>query len=459
MMEHGFRHGWCWASGAMTAPHITVAGATTAITRRTSFRKGFLAPWHPLVRDIWLYSLADAQRHTNVAIHHGVMVINHHHLDVTPSSGNLPEFTRRVHVDMSCALNTLLARERYDAPRELWDGRIPHYMRLLDAAAQASHLVYEHVNCVAAGLVDRPEHMPDHVFDFGLWRTGCLEVDRPPVYFDSKRPERLRLYVTPPPLLYLAFGGDLDALIHHMGCLSENAIRSLRAARKRSVAGARRIIRLHPWSEPRSLRESGGERVPSFRIGARGVVAVRMNVEAARETRHFRDAHESARLARRDGDYTQVFPYGTYAMRVVHGASVEHEPSADAFLGRPGPLLCDVKAQLAADAELRVRLRKSSKELSDEVNAALEEEAQQIEQHTALELSELTRAVATISASAVRDATAEANTDERAGRIVRHRFANDHEQRERIDARRVVVLRDRRRGRPSGRRHGSDPPV
>jgi hypothetical protein len=33
-------------------------------------------------------------------------------------------------------------------------------MRLLDAPAQATQLAYERNNCVAAGLVDRPEHMP-----------------------------------------------------------------------------------------------------------------------------------------------------------------------------------------------------------------------------------------------------------------------------------------------------------
>jgi hypothetical protein len=77
----------------MTATRIIVAGATTAITRRTAFRKAFLAPWHELVREIWLYSLALAQAETEVAIHHGVLVINHEHLIVTGLRDNLPEFT------------------------------------------------------------------------------------------------------------------------------------------------------------------------------------------------------------------------------------------------------------------------------------------------------------------------------------------------------------------------------
>jgi len=91
----------------MSAPRIMVSGATTAITRRTTLRKAFLAPWHPMVSGIWLYALADAQRHTDVEIHHGVCAIDHHHVTVTPERDNLPEFTQRFHRDLSCALDTL----------------------------------------------------------------------------------------------------------------------------------------------------------------------------------------------------------------------------------------------------------------------------------------------------------------------------------------------------------------
>jgi len=184
---------------AVTAPRIIVPGATTAITRRTTLRKGFLAPWDPRVQQAWLYSLADAQRNTDVAVHHSNLVIDHHHTNVTPASDNLPEFVRRLHHDVSCSLNTLLTLERYDAPRELFDGRSAHYMRLLDAPAQASHLIYEYLNCVAAGLVDRPEHMPGYGFDFELWLVGHLDVRRPDFYFKHDRPEVMRMEVTPPP--------------------------------------------------------------------------------------------------------------------------------------------------------------------------------------------------------------------------------------------------------------------
>jgi len=432
----------------MTAARIIVSGATTAVTKRTTLRKAFLAPWHPLASQIWLYALADAQRHHHVAVHHGICVINHHHLTVTPSLKNLPEFTRRFHNDLSSALNTLMLRERYDPPRELLDARPPHYMRLLDEGAQASHLIYEHLNCVAAGLVERPEHMPGYVFDFGLWKTGYLEVERPPVYFSESRPERLRLEVTPPPLLYRAFGGDIDALVHHMKRLGDGGLRALRAARTRPVQGARRVQRIHPWDEPRSLRESGGRPMPTFRIGARGIVGQLMDIAAATETRAFRGDYGETREARRDGDLEREFPFGTYAQVVQHGAPVAAAPPPGALVALPGPLLSDVKAELERDRELRARLRDGSSELVEEVSAAFAEEVDDIVGHTGVALSE--SVAVRVSAS---------NEDmETPTVVVRHRFGKPIDTES--GARRVIVLRDRRRGRPpaASAKHGADPP-
>jgi hypothetical protein len=437
----------------VTAPSIVVPGATTALTRRTTLRKAFLAPWHPLVEPCWLYSLADAQRHTGVAVHHSVLNVTHHHTDVTPSFANLPEFIRRFHRDLSCSLHVLLCAERYDAPREIFDDRPTHCMRLLDAPAQASHLVYEHLNPVAAGLVARPEHMPMRTLDFSRWKAGYVEVERPPVYFSEDRPERLRLYLTPPPLLYRAFGGDLDALVHHMGRLVEDGIRALRDVRRRPPTGARALRRLHPWSEPTTLREPGGGPRPTFRSGARGIVGRRQRIDGARDTRRFRAENREARIARRDGDLERRFPYATYGMRVYHGAPVEDAPAEYAVVTRPGPTLEDVKTELAVLGP--EAFREGARELVHEVRGALRDEAADIVEHDDLELCDIGLAPTVTTATRDERTPSEAH----APLVVRHRF--DRRPKERPSAARLVVLRDRRRGRPpsGSSRHGSDPPV
>jgi hypothetical protein len=97
-----------------------------ALTRRTTMRKAFLAPWHPLVENIRLWFLAAAQVKTGVAIHASHDVVTYHHTRVTTSDDNLPDFLRILHGETSKALNTLLGHEGYDAPGEIFDDRQTH---------------------------------------------------------------------------------------------------------------------------------------------------------------------------------------------------------------------------------------------------------------------------------------------------------------------------------------------
>jgi hypothetical protein len=356
-------------------------------------------------------------------------------------------------------VQVLLCDEKYDAPREVFDDRAVHMMRLLDAGAQASHLVYEYLNPPAAGLVERPEDMPGRTLDFGLWKSGYIEVERPPVYFDASRPERLRLYLTPPPLLYRAFGGDMDKLVHHMRRLGEDGLRAIRAARTRPVMGAEALRRLHPWSEPRTMRESGGGRVPSFKIGARGIVPREQRIAAAVEVRAFRQEHELARVARRGGDFDAVFPFGSYAMRQYHGAPVEPAPPPGALVALPGPLLEEVRDALAREGR---GANADAANIVDEVRAALRDEAQDIVEDAELDRPEpRSGTMPSFETARNDDATVASgragSSAERPPAVIRHRFDRDASQ----QARRLVTLRDRRRGRPppGGGKHGSDPPA
>jgi hypothetical protein len=435
----------------VTAPAIVVRGATIALCRRTNLRKAFLAPWHEEVAGIWLYALAVAQRNTKVAIHQTTLVLNHHHTEVTPTEANLPDFKRLVHGESSKALNALMARERYDQPRQVWDDRATHAMRLLDAEAQGAHMIYGHVNAVAAGLVRTPSEMPGWTFDFGMWKSGTIMVRRPTVYFDPDvYAEWLPLTFTPSPELYRAFGGDLDALVHHMRKLSEDAVRALREVRKgRPMIGAAALRRIHPWNEPRTMREPGGGRVPTFKHGARGLTAKVWDIAGALDTKRFRGEHYEARLERLAGE-PAAFPYGTYLMRVQHGAEVA-KPHEDALVTAPGMTLDEVKEELAKEGGARAR------ELElDPIRDAFRDEAGDI---VAVEDVELVAALVTTS-SAAKPSSDDAKTEKaRPGPQARHGFTpgTSDERAGEGGASRVVVLRDLRRGRPP--KKSTDPPA
>ncbi|MCP5041164.1 MAG: hypothetical protein GY944_09035 [bacterium] len=431
----------------MSHARPVVRGANYALTRRTNYRKSFLAPWHAGVDEAWLYALGHAQQQTGVSLHCASKVIDHHHIDITDNEEKRPEFVRLFHGEVSCALNTLLGRERYDEPGQLWDDRPTHVMRLLDPEAQASHLIYESVQCVAAGLVTRPEHMPGFVFDFGMWKSGAIRVRRPDFYFDGKeRAEFVSVTFTPPAQLYRTFGGNLDRLVHHMRRLQTEAVRELNAARKWPVMGAQRIKRIHPYTEPRTRRKTGGGLIPSYKQGARGLIGRRVHIQARRETSAFRRDNRDAVEALRDGNAI-AFPYGTYKMRTMFDITVE-APNPALLITGPEPTLDEVKAELrlnpAEADEQRVMLT--------EVRDAFREESASVVEVDAIELvDERSRVPVALLGLTGRPEAA-----------VKRRF----DKNEPPDARSLVVLRDVRRGRPckttahlEGKPTGSDPPA
>jgi putative transposase len=423
-----------------------------ALTRRTVLRKAFLAPWDPLVQQVFLYALADAQAATGVDIHHAVTCVSHYHAIVTPSRANLPEFTRRFHVDVSKGLHELLCRERYDAPHELFDDRQTHWMRLMDPEAQAGQLVYDHLNPSTAGLVDRPENWPGVLTDFGLWRAGATPVERPDLAYFARRDPVRELVLTPPPELYAAFAGDTAGLVHHLNRLVEHGVRELRRVRKRPVLGARRCRRLHPWDEPRTLREGRQHRVPSFKYGASGWDGRRRRIQGALEVRAFRKQHRKTRQARRDGDDPEaVYPFGTYAAVAYRNEPVEAEPLPDAQVCRPGRCFADVVAEHRGEVSEVDESPSARLAILDAVRSTLTDEAEGALLIETLDFERPRRP----------DVAGEEPVSIQAP-IVRHRFGS----RQGLEAApRVVRLRDRRRGRPSApesdpRRTGgdSDPP-
>lgn len=420
------------------------------MTKRCNQRKAFLGPWHPEVSAIWAYSIARGQEKYEVEVHHGALAMNHEHLSATPTkANNFCRFITDVHTDVSKGVNTLLATCRYDAPHELLDSRKPHYMRLMDPEAQAARLSYDNLNCVAAGLVARPEQMPGRLFTFDAWLTGHIDIRKPSVYFGKREPEVRRLYVTPPALLYEAFGGDMDKLVYHMKRLEEGGVQALRNARTRAPMGARAVTRVHPWSEPKTLRSDSGEPNQTFAWGARSAAARKLRIESAKEVRGFRREHGDRSQAFRSGDHDVVFPFGTYGMVVMNGARMEPECQLGALVTRPGPTFEEVRARLQ-HVEGHDAASDEAMETIQATRVAIDEGAAKFCEEECVDFA----SKSTNSASSSPERNAQSPT-------VRHRFDRQIPVGQ---ATRVVTLRDKRRGRPRKRkpprgRHGSDPPA
>lgn len=335
-------------------PQMAVRGATLALSRRTTLRKAFLAPWHPDVGLLWLYCLAHAQSLTGVPIHHACLMPNHTHLTLSsPSYLGISEFLWRLHRDFSCALQQLLTQCHFDTPAQLFDSRATHRMRLLDVHAQAQHLLYERLNPVAAGLVASPNDMPLPKLDFDLYLQGPIEVPRPNLSYLQHRPETLLLHLTAPAQLYRAFEGDLQRLVTYLQQLEQEALVALQQERTRPVLGAERVRAIHPWDEPSTPRPSGAHRVvPSFKVGMRGKEGRERRVKAALGVRQFRARHRQSWLEEQARKPCVVYPSGTYAARVQRGMPTAPEPPCNGAVDAPEPLLEEVREELQASGVL-----------------------------------------------------------------------------------------------------------
>ena len=414
------------ASGSgVTAPRIVAPGATYAVTRRCVCRKAFLGWWHPEVDDVFFWCLAVVAEKCGVRIHHAVRVGSHYHMTFTLTGENLGEFLQRLHHQMSRMLNALLEREGYDPPRELFDARGTHVMRLMDAEAQLAHIVYERVNPPAAGLAETCDGVPGQTLDLGRWKGAGMQLTRPRVAKSGGDSQVMQ--VTPPALLYRAFAGDVDRLVHHAGKMEREAERAIRAARKGPPRTADEVRAIHPWDEPLTLRESGG-RVPSFKTGLVGLEGKEARIRGAKEVRGFREAHAAANERWCGGDRGVEYPYGTYEMRRFHGAEVA-DPAPDAWVSAPGPTLEEVQAELERGEV------EAEEDLVDRVREAVVQGAE-----------------AMVAEEGDAEEGEDAEADQRPAPERHHRFTQLPTRQSDEQPRRLIRLRDDRR------RRGSDPP-
>ncbi|MBX3249353.1 MAG: hypothetical protein KF901_19405, partial [Myxococcales bacterium] len=266
-------------------PRLVTPGAMVALTRRATLRQAFLAPWDPAVGESWLYSLAWAQQKTGLAVHQTALVANHHHTAVTPTDRELAEATRSAHRDMSFAVNELLLRHRQPVARAVFDPRQTNWTTCVDVEAEIKRLLYDAMNVVAAGLVERPEQMPwGHYFGFDQWLKGPITVKRPALRHFKRRPEELTLELTPPAKLYRAFRGDLPKLVAYLNEELEHQIADVEIQRGgRPARGLEELFDIDPWSKPKTLAEARWQRVPTWAVGAEGQVGKQRRVRSSEE--------------------------------------------------------------------------------------------------------------------------------------------------------------------------------
>jgi REP element-mobilizing transposase RayT len=295
----------------MTAPRQILPGSTSLVTRRCTQRQYLLRPCAE-VTQLFGFLLAVAAERFHVDVHAVCVMSNHVHLVVTDREARLPAFNRFLGSLVARSMNALL-----DRSENFWAPSRTSLVVLQTPADILDKMAYVLANPVAAGLVRRGRQWP------GLWsdpaRVGAdaIEFKRPGWFFRKKGktalPDAARLRLVPPPGL-----GSVEQVrrevVSALESLERQAAADLAAAR-REFLGVRRVLAQQPFgTPPRSEPRRGLNPRIACRDPERRALALRQLVAFLRDYRcAFQRWRERAAPV--------VFPYGTYLMRVLHGAT------------------------------------------------------------------------------------------------------------------------------------------
>jgi len=451
-------------------PRLITENACVAITRRTSFRKAFLAPWAGASRDvvsaaatdalrrgassaprwdevgqIFAYAAALAQRATKIDWHQLVLNVTHHHSQATPRDRELAEATRILHRTTAGALNWLLCERGFDAPGSVFDKRQTHWTTLVDVEAVTQRTIYDDVNCVAAGWVAHPLDVPlGHHLGFGLWKAGGIAVPKPENdFFSSKLPKELELRLTPPIALVRQFDGDLDAIVAGLTELRDFRLTQLAKDRFGPVRGVKKMRAVHPWDEPDTDKEVIRRTVRTFAVGGNDNEGVAVWKQCLQETYEHRSAHAERVVRWKAGDRTSAFPAGTLRGHTFLGMPLD-VPAFGAILGAPHPSREEVEAELAEKRAQRAKMEAAQRR-RERVREQRRERARELAEHEDVErtLEDEARRVRVIDVQPPKKLALKPNVGEtpEPKSIVRRGLDDDRVAK--TDGQRVIVLRTR----------------
>ena len=284
------------------------------LTRRCYQRTFRLRPCKETTQ-IFLYSLAWAAAKTGVLIHAACVMSNHHHIVLTDVQGALPNFARELHRTVAKALNA--AQGQWD---NLWSAEQYHSLELASDEDVIDKIAYIAANPTEAGLVESPDDWPGvMLLPEGEGKT--LEIRRPGKYFTNSSvfPDTVTLRVVP------MVARQLPRAEISQG-VAAAIKRAVARAREAIVSAGRRFL-----GRQAVLGQSFQKRAESFEPKRGPIPQVRARNRSLLKAilaryAGFRAMYREALEAWRGGDRSVVFPFGTWVMRLVHGAVVAAGP-------------------------------------------------------------------------------------------------------------------------------------
>ena len=261
-----------------------------------------------------LYCLAVLATRYGIVVHAYYVASNHHHMIVTDTRGEYPEFLRDLHSLTARAMNQHRGRSE-----NLWAGSVQtSVVHLLDPTAVMQELVYTLTNAVKDRLVAKVSDWPGVCSYNAMLHDKTLRIERPKRFFrkNGKLPDVAEIRFERP---------EAFAELSHDEWAAEvrdevQRIERSHAQDGSAIVGRKEVLATSPIAQPAS-------EAPSHQLNP--TVASRDPKERAAQlerNKHFQQQYRAALAAYRDGDKAVVFPFGTYQLVRDRHVSCDSRP-------------------------------------------------------------------------------------------------------------------------------------
>ena len=298
----------------MAPPSPVVAATTWEISRRCRDRMFLLRPDRGVTEAI-LYCVAfSAERH-GVLVHALTVMMNHYHEQMTDARGNRPDFVAEKNGLIARCMKHFRGQQGVPLKGAIWEPDKTYSRQSMESeAAIVKSLVYIIANPVAAGLAYKPEAWCGFVStpEDMLGRTLTLKR---PACLPSSYPETATLTFCVPPDFEGVKHSFVSTVRKELDAVCE-AHRARMSKAHRHFPGVRKLLRVDPFSSPRSAGKQTAIN-PKFRGG--DAAGIR---NGKRKLIEWLRAYRAAFEAFRDGNHRIVWPLGTWYAARYHGACV-----------------------------------------------------------------------------------------------------------------------------------------
>lgn len=284
-------------------------GTTYFVTRRIERRHCLLRPCRKINAAIRRSLVVSAAEH-GILVHGFSAMSTHIHYVVTDPDGQLPQFMAGFHRMLALEVQKIWKWEG-----AVWNRSQASVVELCTQQAIIEKIAYTIANPVLAILVYYAHQWPGvktSAHDMG-YRILRIEQDRSRQSSqESESCPILRITVPPSISDAAAFCDNVEAEVKRL----ERAVHA--SVPRSQFLGAKRVMEVNPESRI-TTHEPRRQINPTFAVGRGNPIAL---ARARRALREFRQSYRNALEQWRLGNRQVLFPAGTYAMRIFHGANV-----------------------------------------------------------------------------------------------------------------------------------------